>query len=512
MINKKFKEDWIHFLKINNRINQSEDPKEIKELIKIPFTPIEVDAHLLYFLSYNIYPKFINDQKNVVDIIISDYDIENITLAAYLHKTTKLGIFDAVEELSSDMIKFAQKDLNNLEKLFIDIQTKILKSKNIRIASLRFYRRRGIDLINRYYEEINKYSNIDFIKKLLDLIEKLIKDDLVKIYPEPNILIFLKSVFKSIKNINLSSIFQLILDLIPNFNHTIIFHSKSKDFLINCQKYISKQTKNTLQFALKSLDLDEDPIKFNSNKKNLNKIEKKFKSDNLIVLRFDSMMNLLLEFSELKVPIEKEKLKLLFQKLLFAFNCIGIHWNITQRPKLYNSLVRFLIRMLGLNLNLKKVSYWAIPEFIYALSDRYLGLDYKIIVILTDNDKFEVTLSIEFQNGELNKIIQIDQNKILKPGDKKSLSSVWSRVNNTYGYHKVIIKINKKLIQKILETLLFKFNKLSILSAFSIIRMTKNSKIFEVFPEIAPFQIIKKKNSFSLLKILFNVFIDKFEF
>ncbi|TFF89180.1 MAG: hypothetical protein EU548_07900, partial [Promethearchaeota archaeon] len=135
MINKKFKEDWLNFLNINKKINTSETPDDIREIIKIPFTPLEVEAHLLYYLSQYLYPRFVNDQKNVLDIIVSDYDIDNIAFKAFLYKTRRLGIYDSIEVIPEGLIRFKQKDMDNLEQLFIQIQDTLLKSSNFRIAS-----------------------------------------------------------------------------------------------------------------------------------------------------------------------------------------------------------------------------------------------------------------------------------------------------------------------------------------------------------------------------------------
>ena len=113
MINRKFKEDWLKLLETNDRINKSDTPEDIQEIITIPFTTLKVNAQLLYFLSQYLYPKFINDQKNVVDIIISDYDIDNIVFNAFLYKTSRLGVYDSIDSIPKDEITFKQRDMNN---------------------------------------------------------------------------------------------------------------------------------------------------------------------------------------------------------------------------------------------------------------------------------------------------------------------------------------------------------------------------------------------------------------
>jgi hypothetical protein len=231
-----------------------------------------------------------------------------------------------------------------------------------------------------------------------------------------------------------------------------------------------------------------------------------------LILKLDSLTNFILEISELQIPINKEKLKLLFQKGLYAFTNQGTYWNINPRPKIYSTLVRFLTRFLGFNLNLKKISYWAIPEYIYYIFDSYFGLNYKIAFLLMDEGKIKNIISLKCENGTPIQIIPINQKDIINKESITPLSSIWDFINIHYGFHVILLKIDATLIQKLLDTFLFKFSKLGLLSLLSTMKMVKNQKYFDFFPELPAFQIIKKKNSLSLLKLLLNILIDKYEF
>ena len=511
MIDRKLKEDWLKLLEINDKINKSETPEDIQEIITIPFTPLKVNAQLVYFLANYLYPKFINDQKNVVDIIISDYDIDDIAFNAFLYKTSRLGVYDSIYSISKDEITFKQRDMNNLEQLFINIQSTIIKKRNIRIASVRFFRKRSIDLINRYYEELDKFTPFEFFTHLFDLIQKLIKQELIIIYPEPNIIKFLRSFFSVIGELKISDIIEKFFDLLPLFNQIITFHSIESDFMLHLKKLASEKKKH-LELTLKEIYIDKNPIDSNSTNKKLYQLQKEFKSDNLLILKLDSLTTFLLEVSELRIPINKEKLKLLLQKGLYAFSNLGNHWNINPRPKIYSTLIRFLTRLLGFNLNLTKISYWAIPEFIYYIFDSYFGLNYKIAFLLIDEGEIKNIISLECQNGTPIQIIPINQKDIINKESITPLSSIWNIININYGFHVILLKIDATLIRKLLDTFFFKLNKLGLFSLLSTMKMVKNPKYFDFFPELPPFQIIKKKNSLSLLKLLLNILIDKYEF
>jgi len=511
MIDKKLKEDWLALLKVNKRINTTDTPEDIQEIITIPFTPVKVDVHLLYYLSQYLYPKFINDQKNVVDIIISDYDIDNIAFDAFLYNTSRLGIYDSIKTVPKGVISFKQKEMNNLEQLFIKIQSRLLETNNIRIASVRLFRRKSIDLINRFYEKLEKYSKFEFLIKLFDLIQKLVKEELIIIYPEPNIMIFLKSLFLIIEDLKISDMFKILFNIVPLFNQTLIFHSRKLDFIFNLQKLPSQPNPN-LELTLKKWDLDQNPLVSNLDKKELSNLKKEFKSQNLFILQFESFIDYLLELSELRTPANKEKIKLLLQKFFYAIKKVGTLWNISPKPKISSSLLRFILRLFSFNLNLRNISYWTIPDGFYHLIDTYLGLNFKLAFILTDIEKPTHMISLAFNNGALLRIIPINQKNVINGEGLTNLNPIWNAINHHYGFHAIIIKMDIRLLQKLINTFIFKLNKLGPFSLLSIIRMVKQSKNFDIYPPIPPFQLIRKKNSLILLKIILDNIIDRYEF
>ena len=511
MINKNLKEDWLALLKINKEIITSETPENIQEMIKIPFTPIKIDGHLLYYLSQYLYPKFINDQKNVLEIIISDYDIDNIAFDAFLYNTSRLGIYDSITNIPKGVIHFKQKDMDNLEQLFINIQNRILDTNSIRIASVRFIRRKAIDLINRFYENLEKYTMFEFLTHFFDLIQRLVKEELLKIYPEPNIVIFLKSLFILIGNLKISKILKEFLRILPLFNQSIIFYSKELNFTLNLQK-LSSQTKPSLKLALSKLNLDQNPLVSIPNKKELSQLKQKLKSYNLLILQFESLVDYFLEVSELRIPPTKDKIKLLFQKLLFAFTKFGSLWKIFPRPKIYHPFLRFLLRLFSFNFNLSNISYWSIPDFFYHLVDNYLGLNFKLAFVLTDAENPTHLISLEFHDVVLLKVLPINHEQVINTKMINSLNPIWNTINSQHGFHAMLLKIDVSLIRKIFNTFIFKLDKFGPFSLLSIIRMLKQSKFFDIYPRLPPFQLIKNKNSLILLKKALENIVDHYEF
>ncbi|HUW90888.1 MAG TPA: hypothetical protein VMV43_10305, partial [Candidatus Nanopelagicaceae bacterium] len=86
MFNEDFRKNWLNILKFNSKVSIVENPSKLDEKVRIPLTPIQIDAFLLYNLFAVLYPRFINKQQNILDIIVSDFDIDNIVFGVYLYK------------------------------------------------------------------------------------------------------------------------------------------------------------------------------------------------------------------------------------------------------------------------------------------------------------------------------------------------------------------------------------------------------------------------------------------
>jgi len=77
VINQKFRDNWFKILDFNRTRNILQDPEHSEVVVRIPLSPITVNANILYYLFEVFYPRFINDQQNILDIIIQDIDKKN---------------------------------------------------------------------------------------------------------------------------------------------------------------------------------------------------------------------------------------------------------------------------------------------------------------------------------------------------------------------------------------------------------------------------------------------------
>ncbi|MFX1493091.1 MAG: hypothetical protein ACFFBZ_02285 [Promethearchaeota archaeon] len=515
MFNNNFKDNWKQILNYNRKINLVESPEEIREQVRIPLTPIHIEGYLLYYLFELLYPNFINDQQNILDIILSDYEIENKVLGIYLYKTKKVGIHESIEKLPKDLVIIKEKDIIDLSQLFNMIQSQVIDKKRVKISSIRIFTRRGIDLINTYCVNLEKYSTYEFLYHFLDLIQKLIDQNLFYVLPEPNIYRFLKDVFKILNNLKLSTLFRRIESFFPNFASILVFYSSKLHIITEINKKDSKLNESKISIDITTTkDYDLELNQLLTMNDSLLLIQNKTNSENVVGLNQNYLISFCLDLFDLKIPIKKENFKLILQKFIYGIRSFEIHWNLVPRPRIYNTLIRFLGRLLGININLKKLSHWAIPDMLFNLIDTYFGLNSNILLIIANKNRIftKTSLLLEIENSSLRKIVPIDNPEIIADKKIDSLDLVRNSFLEKFGINPIIVKVDKNLIQMIISVLIFKFYKIKPRSFLKILKMIKKEEYFQIYPRLPPYQLIKKKGTISLLKLCLSMIIDKHEF
>lgn len=526
MINKNFKDNWLKILRFNTNREILEDPENVKEYFRIPLTPISINANLLYQFFELLYPKFINDQQHILDIILMDDDKKNMVQNLYLYETRKAGIHETVKSLPPNIIKIKSLEPENLDELFDKAQKAIIKEFNIQISSIRLFRKETIELVNNYCERIEEISVYEFLEHFLDLIQKLINQDLVYIYPEPIIIKFLRSSLVLLDKIQLQNLFKIIEEIIPEFDLSLLINASDVKIIIHLQKQLSKFKKSHL--AIRFLTPPELNLNLNNLdiKENLNLIRRILKTEKVYYVNQNDIISFISDFFELAVPLKKENLLFLLQRALFGFRSFENHWDMVPRPKIYNTLIRFIIRLFGFNINLKKLSHWSIPYIIFNFIDFHFGLNSKILFIITDQEKSKIgrvsrnnifknlcnhIFLLKFEESSLKKIYTINKDELFS--DKyELLYSIKEKVTKKYGYISAVIIFDKFLLQNIIKYFFFSDSKFLFLPWFKILKMFKNEKFFRIYPEFPFYKLIKKKRTITILKLLLPLLIDKHEF
>ncbi len=512
----------MKILKYNSNIELFEESKELKERVRIPLSPIETDGNIVYYLFELLYPIFINDQQNILDIVISDNEDEILKLILY--ETKKAGVHESFQILQKDLIKIKNIDLDNLNDFFNVAQSVLMKKNNIRISSLRIFKNKAIEYINNFCKGLEDLNFYEFVQHFLDLIHTIFEQKIFYIYPEPNIYKFLKKLILSLNGIKLNNLFEFLEENLAPFNVSIILNSEKLILILKIQKIKSGSDLTFKLYTPRNLGINVNGI---SKKRLMNLIKIKLKAEKVYFFNQKHLISLLSYIFELEFPLKIENLKFILQKVLFGFRSFENHWDMVPQPKIYNPLRRFLIRLFGINLNLKKISHWAIPELIYSSINSNFGLNSKSLLILTNiskykngklreldslNKAFRNALLIEIENSRIIKIISIKRNELFINGTPNNLQTIKLQISEKFGFISSVIKIDSLLINEIINKSVSTFSKFKPFSKLKVIKMFKNKNLFSIYPEIPPYKLMMGKRIKSLTKLILRVFIDKHEF
>jgi hypothetical protein len=513
-------------LSYNSHIDLEDEIKTTDTNIRIPLTPIEVNPYILYHLFEVLYPKFINDHNNILDIIISNDGQKVINL--YLYETKKAGIHESIEKLPHDIIKFHKKDLVDIDKFYSRILDGMVKKKRIRVSSIRIFKEKAINLINQYCVDIEDTPFNLLLLKGFDLIQELLEQELFIIFPEPNLFKYLKELIAFLSGRQLSSIFRLFYTLLPEFNIAFILAAQSLTLILHLQK-LELTKSQTPYLRLKLMIPDEIEISQDISDKNeiIQLVQDHLQTDKTYYLNQTDLISLFTEVLNLPVELKVENLSFLFQKIIFGIRSFETHWHLRPKPLIYNTLARFLLRLFGFNLNLRKLSHWAIPDFIFNMIRNNVGLNSKLLLIFTDTTQIKnldfTTFNylekaaknlyiIEIENDSLVQIHSLKKEDLAFKEVVKSLEIIRLKLSEKYGYLSNIIILDKLLLQSLIKEFIFEHSKIAPRSKIRTLKMLRKQKFFYMFPELPIYKLIKKKRSVSFIKLLLPIIIDKHEF
>jgi len=520
MIHRNFYDNWMKIIKYNKKEFQKKE-NEKEEAVRIPLTPIKINPILLNSLFGIIYPKFINDQQNVVDLIISDD--EKIFEKIVLYETEEPGIHKSYKILENDILKLKKYPLKETRAFFNKLQEEIFKKHRIRVSHMRVFKKNAIELLNQHLKDIKQRSLEDCITNLFSIIEEIIRNQLFFIYPKTNIINFFEELTQISDNNFLSNGFKFIKEILPPFNYAFLIRSGKSSFILRIENNRKKKKKTELDlqiFPAESFNIDFSGTNVNELLKSL---YLQLRVDFIFLFELKHILTLISNIFELQHPIALEKIKLLFQKFLFGLRSYETFWYKYPKPLSYNPILRYFLRLFGFIFYLKKLSHWEIPEFLFGLFNNRLGLKNRILIIFTnllqhkniDLDKLENPIEIGFskailietENRELTKIVPVS-NKVneLKNLDLKDIRR---KLIENYDYIDLALSIDISLISKLFHNFIMSFNNFNIISKVKTLKKLKKHHYFDVYPKKPEFLYLKKTGTISLIKKILPIFIDK---
>ncbi|MFX1312145.1 MAG: hypothetical protein ACFFHD_05990 [Promethearchaeota archaeon] len=497
----------------------------MEQEVRIPLSPIRIKTHILYHFFELLYPKFLSDQNNILDLIVSDDGRELLNL--FFYKTSKAGIHDSIEKLPLKIVKYKHRHFDEFGRIFNRIQDDLLKKKNVRISSIRLFKASGIDILNKYCENIEDISINDFILKFLELIQQLFEKDLFFIYPKPTLYKSLKEFFSFLNTFQIKNIVGMIYDILPEFDKSFFITSERINLIFHLQNHQSNSARSQINFRVLlpiDLGINENEL---SEKKTLKFIQEKLNTESIYSISQHIIISLLSDLIELTVPLKKENLQFLMQKILFGFRSFEKFWDMRPKPIVYNMLVRFILRFFGLILNLRKLSHWTIPNLLFNLLDSNFGLNSRVLIILTNVEKYkkinskkidylktvtENGILLEIEDSTLVKILSLKKEIIFSEGIHNSLELIKAKVSEEFGFISAIIILDKLLIGDVLNNFVIEHTKLTSILKLKTLKMLKKKEYFYIYPELPIYKLIKRRGILSLLKLLLPIVIDKHEF
>lgn len=523
MINDYFQKNWSKILDFNLGIqDEEEDLKKLTVNVRIPTTPIEIDASLLYKLFTNIYPELVNDKENVIDIVISND--EKTIKAIYLHITRFNGNHLQVIDINKKIYAFQTKDLDDIEDMFEKIQIILREKERINVSGMRIFKENAVNLLRDLTSNLENNDLITNLNNIFSTYYDIIFNDLFFIFPEPPLVIFLKKIVKFTSFVESNNIINKINGLMSSFNISATFGNKSLLFSILIKKenmFNADKDEWLSELSIKIINNEEPDYNFdNFNPKSfLNQFKKKYKTGHSYFFYFDKTLNLFSDVIESDFPFEQERESLLLQKLLLIYKNYDIDWFSYPSPISYNFFVKFFSRIIGFNINLRKLSYWAIPELIANVSSSLMGLKNRLVVIVTDvkssqreNESIQDLLNasyssgylIETLNGKLSSAQKLDKSDVLLDGIN-TLGDVRNRLSSKYGFIAYVIKIDKMLIGAVINNFILNLTRFNPFAKLFTLRKLRNKRYLNYYPKLSIYQKVKLRKTLPLL-------IDKHEF
>ena len=182
----------------------------------------------------------------------------------------------------------------------------------LKISNLRIIKKEAINQITEYSKQLPTIANKKFMIGFLNLVQKLIQEDLIYIFPEPNLFRFLNELTIFLNGFQLSSLFKFILDILPEANTSIFLNSQKISLILLIFK-----DRSDIQVKLKLPEEFGININEHNPKEILSILKKQSKSANAFFLNQNDIISILLNLFELDFPLDNNKIELLMQKEYF---------------------------------------------------------------------------------------------------------------------------------------------------------------------------------------------------
>ena len=507
---------------------------------RIPLLSLDIDIKSFYYLWLELYPLIMNSNSNSIELIVDDNDrISNCTL----HKSNKDGMYIEATKIEVDTLPNLSTNLKNVKEIYNIFRVWVKKTYIVDIGNIRII---PLAVINDFVSIHEKYFkngvNNGFLKMIGEYFDVLVKNrnqQLLLCYPPSPVVDFLTKFYEYFENFSYYDLMKAFRRYLPKSKMTVTFRLKEDSAFLSYFINIS-QSRITFQFIpipdyisskFRSYKTEEIILKF---------LKKDCNIKLNLIFQLKDIKELIFELIQSQFPLQKDRLILIEEKFLNFYRNIGIPWDMSPKPYIYNNNIRFWIYFLGFYINPRKLSFWSIPTLLQSFFSMFFNLSGDILFITSKKlpnlmktqkiDKlygFDVSMNdgvvekIQYiHDNELQNIIRAIRNKNLEhsKGDnnKKSiLSQIRTEFSDKIRFASSIVWISDGMISKLFNILLIDFhqpNRFSGRKLVNILRLFRKNQNFSVFPENPLYKRIKKQNSLQFLKSLTPIFTDLHEF
>ena len=507
---------------------------------KIPLISLDIDIKSFYFLWLELYPVIMNSNSNSVELIIDDNDeISN----CILHKSNKEGMYIEAKKIEVDTLPKFSTNLKNVNEIYNILRVWVKKTYNVDIGNLRIIPLATInDIVSiheKYFKNGVNTGFLNMIGEYLDVIVRNRNQQLLLCYPPSPIIDFLSKFYECFVDFSYFDLMKAFRRYLPKSNMTVTFRLKEDSAFLSYFINITK-SKMTIQF---------NPIpdyifaKITSNKTEdviLKFLKKDCNTKCNLIFQLKDINELILEVIQSQFPIQKDRLILIEEKFLNFYRNIGIPWDMSPKPYIYNNNIRFWIYFLGFYINPRKLSFWSIPTLLQSFLSMFFHHSGDILIItgkklpnLMDTQKidkiygFKISMNdsmvekIQYIHDDaLQNIIESIKNKNLgyikgENNKNSTLSQIRTEFSDKITFVSSIAWISDSTIAKLFKILIVDFhqpNRFSGRKLVNILRVFRKNQNFSVFPENPLYKTVKKQNPFQFLKNLTPIFTDLHEF
>jgi hypothetical protein len=461
--------------------------------------------------------------------------------------------------------------IEDTEKLFQILKKEILTLHFTEIGLIKIIDSRYLESIFELSEKERKENDhLICLSERTNIFFNFLKKKQIRFYPDQTFFTFFEKFMASYGNPQ--NFFSILEHYFINGKLSVTLKGESwcNSFILgkgNAREIFKISAQSP--FDLGSID-SEDLYRW---EKLLKKMHDKYKTQHNINLNYLLDLNWISEFLseiiESGIPLNENRIKFIFQKLLFGIKSIESIWDVHPKPLVYNDGIRFLLRMFGIHINPRKISYWSLPDLISFFFKKNFGSNYKMLVLIKDeikansdgsaSDRNDKTEKSKFINGflihisdsKLYKLNSIDTEDIeqiqkmlileSKKNKKNDLDGPyqiketpnykekWSKItafksiihkthrdlSSKYGFLTEIVYIDKTVLKELFQFFLFDVNSKNPLKMFKFIRILnrlKKTEFFYCFPEFPLFKYFKKMGSIRLIRQISPILFDLKEF